>query len=419
MSIDGGERLLRGWKVGVPSGATPPVALAASLLGGFGAAVRTGAPCGDDVLTVETPGRRSGTASLGGWTGERALHDALGGRGRHDLVPRGDVLTTFTALVLAADAVAAPEAPRVVRCAGLVDELLAGLVPGPGGPELVRCGDGWVLARWRTPDERELFHAIVGQPHTRAADLVVDEARSARLLVAVVRAATKPPSDGLGAGMLDGCPPPPGPLRIVDWTVLWAGPWAARELSRAGAAVERIEHPRRRDGLLGWPDGQAWWQELNGGKRLTLLDVRERGDLARMRELLATSQILLTSMTPRALRALGFDDAWRAAHTPGLLHVELVAFDEPNADVPGLGEHAAGEAGLLWRDADGPATPYPWADALLGAAALCVCRIWSRSAERRGGRIRLSLETAARLASGGAAALDVRTSAVHTHIPTG
>jgi hypothetical protein len=101
-------------------------------------------------------------------------------------------------------------------------------------------------------------------------------------------------------------------------------------------------------------------------------------------------------MTPRALRSLGFDDEWRSDHAPRLLHIELVAFEEPWADAPGLGEHASAEAGLLW----GGGTPYPWADPLLGALALLLARVWLACDCARGGRVRLSLERAASLAFG-------------------
>ena len=60
---------------------------------------------------------------------------------------------------------------------------------------------------------------------------------------------------------------------------------------------------------------------------------------------------------------------------------------------------AAAQAGLSWRpEAPRPAAPYPWADPMLGAAALVVCQAWLSCADRRGGRVRLSLEQAAAMA---------------------
>jgi crotonobetainyl-CoA:carnitine CoA-transferase CaiB-like acyl-CoA transferase len=227
---------------------------------------------------------------------------------------------------------------------------------------------------------------------------VVARARMARLLVGSVEPAAASSGLELGSGALT------GPRRaarhrprVVDWTVLWAGPWAAQHLRRSGTLVERIEHPRRRDGLLSWPEGRRWWRRLNSRKRVTWLDARVERDRARLGAAIGDAEILLTSMTPRARASLGFDDCWRCEHAPGLLHLELVAFEEPWSDAPGLGEHAAAMAGLLWRADGPPATPYPWADPLLGASALALGRIWLSSERRPGGRVRLTLERAAAL----------------------
>jgi crotonobetainyl-CoA:carnitine CoA-transferase CaiB-like acyl-CoA transferase len=179
--------------------------------------------------------------------------------------------------------------------------------------------------------------------------------------------------------------------------------------------VHRIEHPRRRDGLLSWPEGRRCWQQLNAHKRVSLLDARGRHDRPALEAAIARSDLFVTSMTPRALRSLGLDDAWRREHAPHLLHLELVAFEEPWTDAPGLGEHAAAQAGLLWRAGGPPEHLSPWADPLLGACALAVAQAWLASRDRPGGRVRLSLERAARLAvapvdAGQRRAADSRTS---------
>jgi hypothetical protein len=389
LSIDGAGSLLDGWEVCVSHRACAPVRVAAKLLGQFGATPRVASAGDGCTLAIRTAAGRAADVTLAGWRGEPALVRAQ---------PNGAPLTAFAALRLAAAAARGSHA----RISG---RILAAELCGPaelaGGtrPELLRCGDGWIVTRWRDDGERALFAAIAGELHRRSAAEVVAEARVARLLVAAVepprgQAAAEFGSGALGAAAGRARRRP----RVIDWSVLWAGPWAAEQMRRSGSLVERVEHPRRRDGLLGWPQGRRLWSELNGDKRTSLLDAHRAHDRGRLEQLIAAADVLITSMTPRALRSLGFTDDWRAERAPHLLHLELVAFDDPWSDAPGLGEHASAQAGLLWRDGREPAPPLPWADSLLGAAALAAAQAWLASAERPAGRVRLSLERAARLA---------------------
>jgi hypothetical protein len=392
--IDGASTWLEGLSVRVAPRAHQPVTAAAELLSQFGAAVdgrRTGNP-GELALTNRA-GTRT-TVRLCGWTGrERPYPAALAG-----------VMHTYAALRLAGAAATTVRegSGAVLSASQLSGELTAPVRLGGGTqPQLVRCRDGWVVARWRDESEPELLRAMVGPLGERTRADVVAAGRLARLLVAPVLApspARAAPCLGIGT-TAGGGPPGRRRPRVLDWTVLWAGPWATGELQRSGAVVHRIEHPRRRDGLLGWPEGRRCWQRLNAHKRVSLFDARGRHDRPALEAAIAGSDLLVTSMTPRALGSLGFCDAWRRENAPHLLHLELVAFEAPWADAPGLGEHAAAQAGLLWRANGPPGHPAPWADPLLGACALAVAQAWLASRSRPGGRVRLSLEGAARLAA--------------------
>jgi len=392
--VSSSETLLAGWSIALPAGAAAPVRFAAEVLCGAGAVIDGHHDGTAPLLTLRDPSGRVGGARLGGWNGERTLCDGPA---------QGSVLTAYAGLRLAG---AAAEGAR----RGLAVELSAGdlrselrapvLLRGGTRPRLVRCRDGWVVARWRDPDEADLLAAMVGPlPDRTVADVVV-QARLARLLVAPVL----PPAQAVPAAwprVSAPAGPEPSPLRrpqVVDWSVLWAGPWASGQLRRSGAIVHRIEHPRRRDGLLAWGAGRRSWMELNGGKQLSLLDARLPGDHARLADAIRRADILITSMTPRALSRLGFDEEWRQRHAPRLLHLELVAFEPPDEHAAGLGEHAAAQAGLLWRGDRRPAAPAPWPDPLLGASALAFAQFWLGSRSRPGGRLRLSLERAAALA---------------------
>ena len=432
-SIEGAGELLDGWTVACAPAAPGPLVAAAALLERFGAVPAPDVAVGAErsvarpplhgaatrnaaALSLSAPNGRRVEVRVADWIGERALHESpavpdgalrlngspLGADGA--LLPNGSPLSAYAALRAAGAAVAGARHGRSVTLgsASLARELTAALRHGgPSRPQLVRCSDGWAVARWRDEHEPRLLRAMVGPEGVSSSAATVAAAREARLLLSAVRAPAPWSARDIGdGGLAEGPRRDRRRPRVVDWTALWAGPWAAQELRRSGALVERIEHPRRRDGLLAWPAGRSWWRRLNAGKRLSLLDARRDGERARLERSLRDADVLITSMTPRALRSLGFDDTWRREHAPRLLHVELVAFEEPWADAPGLGEHAAAEAGLLWAGDDGPRTPYPWADPLLGAAALVLAGAWLASDRARGGRVRLSLERAASLAFG-------------------
>ena len=399
--IEGGSTLLDGWTVERSADAVAPVQAAARILEEHGAtSVVADVSTGSCVLRIRPADADATTeVTLTRWTGERALRDALAVLGSEQrLAPSGAPLSAYVAMRLAG-AAAGRRPAAVVDAAAAVRELLVALhAGGEPAPALVRCADGWVVARFRDAHERRLLRALTGPLQCCERARVVEQARIARLLVGSVEPAPASVPLGLGTGALgEHWPARRRPLRVVDWTVLWAGPWTAQQLRRDGAPVTRIEHPRRRDGLRSWPAGRRWWWQLNHGKRLALLDARATRERADLEAHIAGAGVLLTSMTPRALTSLGFDDDWRRARAPGLLHIELVAHEAPWEDAPGLGEHAAASAGLLWRAGRAPAAPYPWADPLLGAAALALARMWLAT-DRPGGRVRISLERAAALA---------------------
>ena len=389
-STDSSSDWLSGWRLELPESPAPPVAGAARILAAFGAGV-TGLPAGDP-----------GSIRLHSPAGPAARVCLLGASVDHPIP------STYCALRLAAAAAGAARTGRdtTLDRVSLVAELFAPLrLRGATRPEVLRCRDGWAVVRWREPGERELLEAMVGRSDSRSCEDVVAAGRLARLLIAPVRPPRRTtlglsPWSGIPAGATTASRRPGWRPRIVDWSVLWAGPWATGRLRRSGSLVCRVEHPRRPDGLLGWPEGRRWWRTLNERKRLVSLDARRGCDRDRLAREIAGADILVTSMTPRALRGLGFDDAWRREHAPELLHVELVAFEEPWSDAPGLGEHAAAQAGLLWREGSSPAAPLPWADPLLGALALTVVQAWLASPAQPSGRVRLSLEAAASLAIG-------------------
>jgi hypothetical protein len=273
--------------------------------------------------------------------------------------------------------------------------LIEGILPGRSDADRVPCADGWLVARWRSASDRRLLEAMVGPLRSARVDDAWAAAREARLLAAPVREEPRIKPQVVELQRPCSVKLAPGRRRIVDWTSLWAGPWATGKAANDEASeVVRIEAPERPDGFLRTPLGRRLWRKWNGAKTLERLDAREAGARERLEAHIAAADVFVFGQTPRVLNNLGFDESWFARHAPDLFRLSLVAYEEPFTQSPGLGEQAAALAGLYWRPSGRPRRPLPWADPLLGAWAHLVLRAHTAS-KARGGHIRLSLEAAA------------------------
>jgi hypothetical protein len=386
---------------GTPGG---PATTCGRLLRGLGAtaAPRPGA---EESVRLRAPDGRYHAVTLPDWPGERALRGLAGVAGAVRRAgdrrgPAAPVGTTYLALRAAAAALAGVDRGDPGSTLDPVT-VAGGLVAGlpaypPAAVETLRCADGWLVARWRDPDDRRLFEALL-RAHGRAVgEAPVAEAirlaRECRLLVAPVRPARRrPPAVIVRAPLRPGRPRRAGrPGTVVDWTPLWAGPWLCEQLALDGARVVRVEPP----GV----DAAARPSEWGRGKLVRQVDARTTGGRAAVAALLRDADVLVYAYTARARAQLGFTDAWLATHAPETLRLSLTAFDPPADGAPGLGEHAAAAAGLLWNAGHPPLAPLPWADPLLGAWGLLVLRA-CLAAGVRSGHLQLSLEAAAGLAT--------------------
>ena len=157
---------------------------------------------------------------------------------------------------------------------------------------------------------------------------------------------------------------------VVDLTSMWAGPLCTELLGRAGAHVRKVSSAARPDGLLGTP----MYEELNAHKTAVELDPRHPGDRQGLDELLGSADLLVTSLSPRALANLDLLPAQLCARHPRLRTLAITAFepDSPECDwiAYGTGVHAASGLGWLGDEPQAPAYSYP--DPLAGLLAASV-----------------------------------------------
>jgi crotonobetainyl-CoA:carnitine CoA-transferase CaiB-like acyl-CoA transferase len=183
-----------------------------------------------------------------------------------------------------------------------------------------------------------------------------------------------------------------GPLRVVDFSALWAGPMAAQVLARAGAHVTHVESVVRRDGTR--TASPRFWRSLRRGTAELVLDLAAPSDRARLDDLLAAADVVIEASRPRALRSWGIDAHRFVAARPGRTWLSITGHgrDRHDGQWVAFGDDAAVAGGLVCRDADG--NPLFCGDALADPAS----GLWAAAAvlasQLAGGGYRLDVAMA-------------------------
>ncbi|MEU6559474.1 CoA transferase [Nocardia nova] len=118
-------------------------------------------------------------------------------------------------------------------------------------------------------------------------------------------------------------------VEVVSLAVNLPGPLAAARLAELGASVHKVEPPSGDPLAVAAPD---WYRALIANQQVVALDVKQDTERAKLDELLATADLLITSMRPTALARLGLDRPHEKF--PELSLIEIVGHAE-DAEVPG------------------------------------------------------------------------------------
>lgn len=174
----------------------------------------------------------------------------------------------------------------------------------------------------------------------------------------------------------------------MDLTAMWAGPLCTWLLARLGAAVVKIEPAIRPDGLRALDGGgvhpagrstapgsdSALFNALNNTKRAEALDLREDTARARLIDLVAASDVVVDSFSPRVMANLGLTRPVLAESEPRRITLSLPAFPPgPERDwvAYGTGVHAVSGLGDTGVGFSAPSVTYPDAiGGLTGAVAV-------------------------------------------------
>ncbi|MBN2622663.1 MAG: CoA transferase [Acidimicrobiales bacterium] len=242
-----------------------------------------------------------------------------------------------------------------------------------GATRLFPARDGWMALTLARPDDVELVPAwletdvvddvwatVTRVAAARPSALLVERARLLGLPAAALPASPGEPPRAPGplaplpvraipvAGPAAAAPPSAlADLLVVDLSSLWAGPLCGGLLAEAGARVVKVESTTRPDGARRGP--AAFFDLLNHAKQSVGVDLRSRGDLTRLRDLLHRADVVIEASRPRALTQLGIDaEALVAAGGPRVW-VSITAHGRsgPAGERVGFGDDAAVAGGLV------------------------------------------------------------------------
>ena len=138
-------------------------------------------------------------------------------------------------------------------------------------------------------------------------------------------------------------------LRVLDFSRILAGPWAAQTMADLGAEVIKIERPGTGDDTRLWgppfitsEDGReipdaAYFHCANRGKKSITLDLASARGQEIGRRLVATADILLENYKRGGLARYGLDYESLRAVNPGLIYCSITGFGQtgPYADRAG------------------------------------------------------------------------------------
>lgn len=212
--------------------------------------------------------------------------------------------------------------------------------------------------------------------------------------------------------------PTQGPLAGVHVLDLCgeSGLFTGRQLGELGADVVRVEPPeggaeRRRGPFLQDASGaerSLYHQHFNANKRGITLDPASQDDLRVLRDLISWADILLSTADGLSLDRFTSSDEECARLNPDLINVQLSPFhpDGPFADYRANDLVAVASSGLMYLNGFPEDPPLqPGAEqgyhmgALVSAAGALVALVGRERGRRHGGRVTVSMQEAAAMAT--------------------
>jgi CoA:oxalate CoA-transferase len=120
-------------------------------------------------------------------------------------------------------------------------------------------------------------------------------------------------------------------IRVLDFSIMLAGPYCARLLADVGADVIKIEPPEGDDMRLRTPlrDGNsAYFGQLNAGKRSLALDLKSAEAIKLVHRLIAETDILVENFRPGVMDRLGLGYEALRKINPRLIYCSISGYGQ-------------------------------------------------------------------------------------------
>lgn len=185
-------------------------------------------------------------------------------------------------------------------------------------------------------------------------------------------------------------------VRVIDLTMVWAGPFGARLLGDYGAEVIKVESPRQWDllrslGLIPrtearWYDRSAYFNHNNRDKYSLALDLSAPAGKDALLRLCAVSDVIVENYRSDVMDNLGLGYETVKAANPRILYVSMPGHGKtgPDRDYVAYGSNVEQLAGLVsltgYEGGEPMKTGFSYGDpvagtALVGAVALGLRRL--------------------------------------------
>ncbi len=158
-------------------------------------------------------------------------------------------------------------------------------------------------------------------------------------------------------------------LRVIEMGQLIAGPFCGQLMADFGAEVIKLEPPGKGDPMREWghekPQGLSlWWPVIARGKKSVEIDARQAAGQALIRDLAATSDVLIENFRPGTMEKWGLGYDALAAVNPRLVMIRVspaTARLAPMRTRPGSARSARRWAGCATSSATPARRPAAWA----------------------------------------------------------